>query len=74
MSLSSRAHYEVMKEAYDGDWIGYTELVSSIEHLNSLWNDYVDTLQDSLAMKLQDYVSKFPDMKVRCNAYTVESR
>ncbi|ELU01752.1 hypothetical protein CAPTEDRAFT_222018 [Capitella teleta] len=67
MSLSSKAYYECMKEAYDCDWIGYTELVSSIEQLNSLWGDYVENLQDSLLLKLQEYIAKFPDMKNKIN-------
>ena len=38
--------------------------LSCLQQLSSLWDNYLETLQDSLNAKLQEYIAKFPEMKV----------
>ncbi|KAK2180528.1 hypothetical protein NP493_439g01014 [Ridgeia piscesae] len=63
MSAASKSFYETVRESYEEEWTGYPELVSVVEQLTILWEDYLMKLTDEVHMPLTTYIGHFPVMK-----------
>lgn len=65
MSLASQSMYRAIKEVYEPEWTGFTEVTAAVEQLQSLWEDYVSKISDQLHAPLVSYAAQFPDMKAK---------
>ncbi|KAI0207710.1 Myc box-dependent-interacting protein 1 [Lamellibrachia satsuma] len=63
MSAASKSFYDTVQESYEEEWTGYPELVSAVEQLTILWEDYLMKMTDEIHMPLTTYLGNFPIMK-----------
>ncbi|EDV20906.1 uncharacterized protein TRIADDRAFT_31132, partial [Trichoplax adhaerens] len=56
---------EAISEVYDGEWGGYSELVSVFEDSKTLWNNLALRLSEEVVSPFAIYQSQFPEFKSR---------
>merc|ERR1712168_800769 len=63
LAAASLTLYDAIGDAYEEEWTGYDDTVSSIKSLVLLWEDYQLKLLEQVHLPLQAYKSHFTDMK-----------
>lgn len=63
MSVASYCMYKTIKETYEINWTGYTEVASAVEQLSNLWEDYQTKLTEQVTNPLTNYTNRFQDVK-----------
>lgn len=63
MSLAGQNMYQAIRDSYESTWKNSDKFVPATENLVSLWDDYLEKLNDSVLPLLTNYVNKFKDVK-----------
>ncbi|XP_031418908.1 amphiphysin isoform X10 [Clupea harengus] len=65
MQQASMSLTESLHEVYEPDWHGRDDVMTIGKNCDELWEDFHERLVDSTVSALENYLTQFPDLKIR---------
>ncbi|CAG5131827.1 unnamed protein product, partial [Candidula unifasciata] len=65
MSVASKNLTTAIAETYEQEWTRESEVRAHLQTYDLLWNDCLQTLQDSVSVPLNNYITSFPALKAK---------
>ncbi|BFZ06475.1 hypothetical protein BsWGS_09514 [Bradybaena similaris] len=65
MSVANKNLTTAIAETYEAEWTKDDTVRSQLQTYDLLWNDCLQTLQDSVVVPLNNYLNSFPALKVK---------
>lgn len=64
VQTASKSLTDAIADVYETQWTGSEALISQVQNVEALWQDFAHKLGDQVLIPLNTYTAQFPEMKV----------